>query len=376
MEHLGIVEEKGALQNFLLGFKSPATKESYLKKLRMFLRFAGMEPDDVIEIARNRPKELEQLLLHFINWLKERGVSGSTIRQHAQALKHFLFMNDLETALKWGKLSKLMPKARKIGMDRAPTKKEIRKLLEYADVRLRALILLLCSSGIRIGSVEHLKWKHVEPVEYEDQRLAKLVVPVSKGSNEAYITFMTPEAYEALLEYRRVREAEGEKITPDSPLIRVVKWSKSEAKGIPLPANSKTLRNEIHKLWEKAGLRKKSGGRPHEVKAVHGFRKFFATRLEIAGVNRQMVETLLGHKTPGASNYFKPSEKELLEAYAKAIKELTISEVLESKAELEKRLEERDKRIAELEREYLALQNKLSEIEKKLSELEKLGRIN
>ena len=376
MEHLGIVEEKGALRNFSLGFRSPSTRESYLKKLRLFLRFAKMGPDEVIELAKNTPKDLEQLLMQFIHWLRSRGVSGSTIRQHIQAVKHLLVMNDLGTAINWDKLSKMMPKARKIGMDRAPTKEEIRKLLEYADVRLRALILLLCSSGIRIGSVEYLRWKHVKPVEYKDQKFAKLIVPVSKGDNEVYITFMTPEAYEALLEYRRMREAEGEKITPDSPLIRVVKWSKSEAKGVPLPANSKTLRNEIHKLWEKAGLRERSGGRPHEVKAVHGFRKFFATRLENAGVGRSMVETLLGHKISVVSNYFKPSERELLEAYAKAIKELTISEVLESKAELQKKLEERDKRIAELEREYLALQNKLSEIEKKLSELEKLGRIN
>ena len=376
MEHLGIAEEKGALRNFLLGFRSSSTRESYEKKLRLFLRFVRMEPDEIIELAKNTPKDLEQLLMQFIHYLKGRGLSGSTVRQHIQAVKHLLVMNDLGTAINWEKLSKMMPKARKIGMDRAPTKEEIRKLLEYADVRLRALILLLCSSGVRIGSVEYLRWKHVKPVEYKNQKFAKLIVPVSKGDNEVYITFMTPEAYETLLEYRRMREAEGEKITPDSPLIRVVKWSKSETKGVPLPANSKTLRNEIHKLWEKAGLRKRSGGRPHGVKAVHGFRKFFATRLENAGVGRLIVETLLGHKISVISNYFKPSEKELLEAYAKAIKELTISEVLESKAELQKKLEERDKRIAELEREYLALQNKLSEIEKKLSELEKLGRIN
>ena len=346
--------------------------ECYLKKLKLFLRFVGMNPEEVVDIAMDNPRELERLLLVFVEWLKDRGVSGSTIRQHVQAIKHLLVMNDLESALNWEKLSKLMPKARKIGLDRAPTKEEIRKLLEYADIRLKALILLLCSSGIRIGSVEHLRWKHVKPVEYKGQRFAKLIVPVSKGDGEAYITFITPEAYEALLEYRRMREAEGEKITPDSPLIRVMKWSKSKAKGTPLPASSKTLRNELHRLWEKAGLREKSGGKPHGVKAVHGFRKFFATKLENAGAGRLIVETLLGHRISVISNYFKPSQKELLEAYAKAAEELTISEVLESKAELRRRLEERDRRIARLEEEYLALQTKLSQMEKELSKLKNL----
>jgi len=369
LEHVSIVKEKRALQNFLLGFRSSSTRECYLKKLLLFLRFARMEPDEVIELAKNRPKDLEQLLIQFVHWLRSRGVSGSTIRQHVQAVKHLLVMNDLGTAINWDKLSKMMPKARKIGMDRAPTKKEIRKLLEYADVRLRALILLLCSSGIRIGSVEHLKWKHIKPVKYKDQKFAKLVVPVSKGGDDAYITFITPEAYEALMEYKRMREAEGEKVTPESPLIRVAKWSKAKAKGAPLPTSSKALRNELHRLWEKAGLRRKSGRKPHEVKAVHGFRKFFATKLENAGIGRLIIETLLGHRISVLSNYYKPSDSELLEAYAKAIQELTISEALESKAKLKREMAEKDKKIALLEKKYQALQQKLLEMERILSKL-------
>jgi len=362
------------LENFLQGFRSEHTRDSYLKKLKMFSRFSNLSFNEIVATAENDPRKLEQIILHFIDWLKSRGVSGSTIRQYVQAVKLLLFMNDCENALKWGKISKMMPKARKIGLDRAPTKEEVRKLLEYADIRLKALILLLCSSGIRIGSVEYLKWKHVVPVEYQGYRFAKLIVPVSKGSEEAYTTFITPEAYEALLEYKRLRESEGEEVTPDSPLIRIVKWSKAEdkGKGIPLPASSKTLRNELHSLWIRSGLRGKSGSIPHEVKAVHGFRKFFATRLENAGVGRLMVETLLGHRISVVSNYYKPSENELLAAYAKAIQELTISEALESRAELQKRLAERDKRIAELEKEYLALQEKISEMEKELSKLKRL----
>ena len=371
MGGLRSLQGNGVLQNFLVGFRSPATRDCYLKKLNLFLRFSRLSPEDVVELAREDPRRLEHLIVIFVDLLKSRGVSGSTIRQHVQAVKHLLVMNDLENSLNWWKISKLMPKARKVGLDRAPTKDEIRKLLEHADIRMKALILLLCSSGVRIGSVEHLRWKHLTPVEYQGYRFAKLVVPVSK-SGEAYTTFITPEAYECLMEYRRAREVEGEEITSESPLIRVVKWSRSESKGMPLPADSKTLRNELHKLWEKSGLREKSGGRSHDVKAVHGFRKFFATRLESSGAGRLMVETLLGHKISLASNYYKPSEDELLKAYVKGIEELTISEAMEAKVEMKRKLEERDKKLAELEREYLSLQSKLSEMEKELKKLASL----
>jgi len=80
-----------------------------------------------------------------------------------------------------------------------------------------------------------------------------------------------------------------------------------------MAATSKALRNELHTLWLGAGLREVSGGKQHAVKAVHGFRKFFATRLEHAGVGRLIIETLMGHSISVASNYYKPSEKELLD---------------------------------------------------------------
>lgn len=363
--------EGKALENFLMGFRSGATMESYLKKLRAFIEWSGIPADEIIAIASSEPRRLERMLLEYVEMLKIRGASGSTIRQSIQAVKHLLVMNDLENSLGWGKLSKMMPRARKVGLDRAPTKDEIRKLLEHADVRMRSLILLLASSGIRVGSVEHLKWRHVSEVVYGGYRFAKLVVPVSKGDAEAYLTFMTPEAYEALLDYRRLRESEGEHVTPDSPLIRVSKWSRTYEKGAPLPVSSKSLRNEIERLWIRAGVRSK-GRKRHEFQMVHGFRKFFATRLENAGVGRLLVEILLGHKVSLASSYYKPDEKELMQAYAKAIPDLTLSEAAEARNEMQKRVMESNLKIAELERENIALQRKLEIFEEELKRLKDL----
>jgi integrase len=364
--------EGDVLKNFLLGFRSLATRESYLKKLRLFSRFSSLCFEEIVAMARNDPKGLEQIIFSFVDWMKGRGVGGSTIRQHIQAIKHLLVMNDLENSLGWEKISRLMPRARKIGLDRAPTKDEIRKLLEHADIRMRALILLLSSSGIRIGSVEHLRWRHLQEVVHDGKRFAKLIVPEAKGGT-GYVTFITPEAYEALLEYKKLRESEGEAISPDSPLIRVAKWSKADLdeKGAALPATSKTLRNEIHALWRRAGLRP-AGARRHEVQAVHGFRKFFATRMENAGVGRLVVETLMGHRIAVASNYYKPSEKELLQAYSRAIPELTISEAEEIRGEMAVRLEENREKMLELERINLELQEKLSMMEKEIARLKEI----
>ena len=365
--------EGDAWENFLRGFRAGSTRESYAKKLRLFLEWASLGSDALLGLMRGDPRRFEQTLLDYGDYLREKGLSGSSIRQVLQAVKHFAIMNDVEEgSIHWMKISKMVPKVRKIGLDRAPSKEEIRKLLEHADIRMKALILLLSSSGIRIGSVEHLRWRHLQEIVRDGKRFAKLIVSEAKGG-ASYVTFISPEAYEVLLEYRKLREAEGEDISPDSPLIRVAKWSRADLdeKGAALPATSKTLRNEIHALWKRAGLRP-AGARRHEVQAVHGFRKFFATRMENAGVGRLVIETLMGHRVGVASNYYKPSEKELVEAYVRAIPELTISEAEEIRGEMAMRLEENREKILELERINLELQEKLTMLEKEITMLKEI----
>ena len=71
-------------------------------------------------------------------------------------------MNDL--TLKWKKIARGLPTGRKSANDRAPTLEEIQKLVEYPDRRIKPIIYVMVSSGIRIGAWEFLQWKHVTPI--------------------------------------------------------------------------------------------------------------------------------------------------------------------------------------------------------------------
>ena len=51
----------------------------------------------------------------------------------------------------------MLPEQRKVKTDRAYSHSEISKLLEIADERSRVIILLMDSSGTRIGAVPFIK---------------------------------------------------------------------------------------------------------------------------------------------------------------------------------------------------------------------------
>ena len=73
-----------------------------------------------------------------------------------------------------------------------PTLIEIKKLIEYPDIRVKPIVYTMISSGIRIGAFDYLKWKHIIPIEREGKIVAAKII-VYAGEPEQYFSFITPE---------------------------------------------------------------------------------------------------------------------------------------------------------------------------------------
>ena len=77
----------------------------------------------------------------------------------------------------WKKITRGLPRVRRYADDRAPTIEEIRKIIEYPDRRIKAIVLTMVSSGIRVGAWDHLKWGHIVPIKKNDKLVAaKMIV--------------------------------------------------------------------------------------------------------------------------------------------------------------------------------------------------------
>ena len=117
-------------------------------------------------------------------------------------------MNDI--MINWKKISKGMPAAKSYSDDRVPTMAEIHQLLEHPDRRIKIIVLVMISSGIRVGSWDYLQWKHVVPIERNNNIIAaKLIIKNTKIHNRTHYSFITPKAYFSLkdwMDFRKLHE--------------------------------------------------------------------------------------------------------------------------------------------------------------------------
>ena len=321
---------------------APDTRKNYIFAVRHYCDFAEKTPDEVVRHARSSPKRFEDSFIEFIQE-KGRDASPSTLAFHRDSLRRFLEINRVNK-VDWKHVSEFLPRQKKSGQDRAPNTNEVRRILDVASLRMRCLVLYLCSSGARIGSVAYLRWRDVQEVELEERKLARLTV--YKGEPEEYVTFVTPECYRYLLEYRALRERLGEKVTEMSFVFASDPNKRDFDPSKVRPIAVTTWKNMLRELLKQLGMREaiKDGAkyRNYEFKQAHGFRKFFKTRMEVAGVKPIITEMLMGHALGVASSYMKPSTEELLTEYAKGIPTLTMlsqeKEKTDLKSEMRKQL--------------------------------------
>ena len=119
--------------------------------------------------------------------LKEvQNLSSASISLYCTALRHFYDMNDI-TGLNWKKIGSFIGENIKTVKDRPYTREEISKLLDAAqDRRLKIAILLMCGSGLRIGSL--VGTETAKPPTITNYGIYQITV--YENTKEEYFTFL------------------------------------------------------------------------------------------------------------------------------------------------------------------------------------------
>jgi integrase len=141
--------------------RSKATKTAYSVHISLFCKFYHITPDELVKVE---PQDLKDMIIRYVLELrkKSKNTAGKPkrVETSVNSIKMYLigvksFLDEHEISLPWKKIARYYPDE-VTNEYRSYTRQEISKLLSIADLRDRCIILLMASSGIRVGAIPAL----------------------------------------------------------------------------------------------------------------------------------------------------------------------------------------------------------------------------
>lgn len=303
---------------FLEYAPAKSTKITYKAALSRYLDIITEIPvprhalDEAWETYLTNASDIGRDLQTFLNLCQTKhSYAPKTTHLYLQIILMYLKENDVTLP---GKLIRAcknkIPKNRPITREAELTRRLLRKMLEHADIRTRAEILIAVSSGMRIGelvnfTIEDISFK-TTPVEIR----LKETITKTKTSRRVFIS---AEAAAALRQWLAVRT----EITHGRGRSR----DQSDTRCFPYSKNGEAAR--LKKLLKTCGLAETDPGTKRAVIHYHLFRKFFITEFKLAASD-EVAEQLAGHEGYLSLSYRRLNEQELRTEYKKAESRLTI----------------------------------------------------
>jgi site-specific recombinase XerD len=185
--------EEDVFFNFINSIKSEVTKRIYENDIKLYLKFCNLTKLSKLLMITDPQKQM----IKYIMSLRKKGLATNSISTLLNGIYHFYEMNDIPLNRK--KINMFKGEFTGKVVDRAYTREEIRKVLDVSDLRMKVMILLMASSGMRIGALPSLRLRNLERID------SIYKVTVYEGTNSSYYTFCTPECssfIDAYFEYR------------------------------------------------------------------------------------------------------------------------------------------------------------------------------
>lgn len=281
--------------------RSRNTELTYLKSLKNFFKQLEVsDPDMLIEKIKNKEIDANEIYKQYVVSLASRNIAPKSVAAWASGVRKFFSANGID-------VKPVSMKVYAVYEDVLPTKDDLKKVLEISSLKARICVLILLSSGLRIGELHQLK---LGDIELEQDPPIIKVKALSAKERKGRITFISPQAKELLNEYLEKRRL-TEELIPDSPLIAT-----DDGKAMSYQNLQYILNNAFKKVGKKVGKR-------YSLHA-HILRKWFKTQMISAGLPGPIVDRLMGHSRYLAEEYELYTEDQLKQWYLKGVGALNI----------------------------------------------------
>ena len=251
------------LEDMQLRGLSPATQRAYLQAVQYFAQHFGTSPDQLTE---------EHLRQYFLYLRNDKRVVRSTSTVALCAIK-FFYQHTLHRS--WPTLEFIRPpKEHKLPV--VLSADEVQQIL--GCVRLphyRVCLTTIYAAGLRISEGIHLKVAQI------DSRRMLIHIQGGKGGKDRYIPLSSQ-----VLPLLRTHW-----LTHRHPVwLFPARWSRQPE---TVPMSEEGPRSAFRAALAECGIQKPA--------TVHTLRHSWATHLLEAGVNLRVIQTWLGHSSPGTT---------------------------------------------------------------------------
>ncbi len=282
--------------------RSENTKKTYLKGIAKFVEYRQIKDlDSFVEEVRQKQNQNE-VVKDFAVYLASKNLAPKSIAAWVSSLKKFFSANNLKVDVE------IPLRIFNVHEDVLPSKEDLKKIVLEVDLRMKVIITMLASSGMRIGELHKLK---VGDIDFSKDIPTIRIRGIGAKERKSRITFISIEARNFLEEYLNRRKSLGEELNENSPVI-----AREDGKPMSYQNIQYLLEGVFRKYSKKVGKR--------YTLHAHCLRKWFKTQLISAGVPAPIVDRLIGHARYLSQEYELYTEDQLREWYSKGMHAVTI----------------------------------------------------
>ena len=324
------------------------TRKNYsIEQLLVLIFDKGMDPLDVLD-------EYYTFLSSYPTKTKRAGYSSEAINSYIRIAKDFLNNQGCKIYNEDMKLKFRLPK-RVSGYQKGLTRDAINRVIRFANPKLATIILMACSSGMRIGEIVQLK---TSDVDFVTTPVTITIRAETTKTRETRLTHISSEASDSLKDYLARYGSQKEYLFLREHKLKTPEKSEEEKYSRYVMATKHNLESQLERCIKNIPeLNSKNENNKNWIH-FHAFRAWFKTQVTDAHQS-DFAEALMGHKSLKLV-YYRQNDKTRAETYSNIEHCLIISDT-----------EKIDQNFSEMQKENQELRGIVDNLSRQLQSLEK-----